>query len=170
MKQEQHLLEAYERMLHRVRNWLERAKGQPLKDHFKHALEAAREKALELNELTKEEVDRVVSYVARDIHDAAEYLEKNKEELGSWLRFDMELVENRLLDAFAKAADPTTLDHVKLFQELERLAEYHTGEIVGLGTLRCRDCGKLLHFKRPGHIPPCPKCHATVFERAHGED
>ncbi|WP_455234152.1 zinc ribbon-containing protein [Thiogranum longum] len=22
-----------------------------------------------------------------------------------------------------------------------------------------------MHFHKPGRIPPCPKCHATVFRR-----
>jgi Zn finger protein HypA/HybF involved in hydrogenase expression len=49
------------------------------------------------------------------------------------------------------------------------LAEYHSGEIIGLGTLACDKCGEKLHFHNPGRIPPCPKCHGTHFHREHIE-
>ncbi|MDH5595020.1 MAG: zinc ribbon-containing protein, partial [Gammaproteobacteria bacterium] len=48
--------------------------------------------------------------------------------------------------------------------------EWHTGEVVGVGTLRCKACGELLHFHATGHIPPCPKCQKTVFNRVSHSD
>jgi len=55
------------------------------------------------------------------------------------------------------------------FRHLEkawrRLAEWHAGDVTSIGMLRCRHCGELLHFERTGRIPPCPRCHATVYER-----
>jgi NADH pyrophosphatase NudC (nudix superfamily) len=43
--------------------------------------------------------------------------------------------------------------------------EYHTGEITGIGTLFCDNCGHSLHFSKTGHIPPCPHCSHTRFHR-----
>ena len=43
----------------------------------------------------------------------------------------------------------------------EQAPEYRTGEITGPGTLLCSECGEQLHFHRPGHIPPCPKCRSN---------
>jgi len=51
----------------------------------------------------------------------------------------------------------------------QRVTEWHTGEITTIGTLRCRTCGEAVHFKCTGHIPSCPKCHATVNERVKGK-
>ena len=67
------------------------------------------------------------------------------------------------------------MDHTR--QELERLnaeaqaaREVHTGEVVGPGTLFCQACGEAITLKRSGHVPPCPRCRASVFARAvpHG--
>ncbi|MES9926605.1 MAG: hypothetical protein ABW158_00685, partial [Candidatus Thiodiazotropha sp. 6PDIVS] len=43
---------------------------------------------------------------------------------------------------------------------------YHTGEVTGPGTLVCAQCGKEMHFKKTGHIPPCSGCKGTDFQRA----
>ena len=43
--------------------------------------------------------------------------------------------------------------------------KYYSGEITGLGTLECDQCGENVHFQKPGKIPICAKCNGTVFHR-----
>jgi predicted RNA-binding Zn-ribbon protein involved in translation (DUF1610 family) len=74
-------------------------------------------------------------------------------------------VEERLLDVFAKVADKTRLELAQLKAQAKWSEEYHTGEITSIGTLACKACDTLVHFKKTGRIPPCPKCHQTVFVR-----
>ncbi|MEJ2554264.1 MAG: zinc ribbon-containing protein, partial [Gammaproteobacteria bacterium] len=124
-----------------------------------------KEKAVELGELSREEAERIGDYLRRDLEDAGEYLADTGSELSSWLHFDVELVEDRLWEAFTAAADQTKLAYLELAQRAQRASEFHTGEVTTVGTLRCSSCGELLHFHGTGHIPPCPKCHSTRFTR-----
>lgn len=161
----QKLIDAYNRMLNRVRAAFERGEDdtQPT---LKHGIDAAREKASELGELSREEADSIAGYLRRDISDAAEYLAETGSELADWLRFDIAQVEDRMLEAFASVADQTTVELKRLEGQARLVGEWHTGEITGIGTLYCVDCGEELHFHATGHIPPCPKCRHTVFKRA----
>jgi len=155
------LTQAYDRMLARVKKSLEQAEPK-----LQEAISQAKEKALELGELTAEETEKVAGYLQRDIVDAAKYLAgDNADDLKSWFQFDVELIETQLLDLIFSVADKTRLDRLNFEDELLRGNEYHTGEITGAGTLLCASCGEQLHFNMTGHIPPCPKCHATIFSR-----
>ncbi len=130
-------------------------------------IQSAKEKLIELEEASREDIERVASYLERDLNDAAAYLSESSKEFTDWLGFETELLESEILFNLFQAADPTTLELLKL-KEIAEYAAYKTGEITGPGTLICDKCGEELHFYRAGKIPPCPKCHATTFHRKHG--
>lgn len=130
------------------------------------AIDKSKEKAAELAELTSEEIDKVSDFVIRDLHDAAEYIAAGERELGDWLRIDALLIEDKFLEAFSHMVDHTQVALDEIAANAKRASEWHTGEITSAGTLVCSACGEVLHFHNAGHIPPCPKCHATVFNRA----
>lgn len=161
---EKKLVAAYDKMMERVHDLLDDAEEQAL-PALQRNLDDAKKRAVELRELTAEEAEKVAGYVKRDLHEAADYLEKTGKELSSWFSFDMQLVEERMLDFFARAADKTRLELNRLASQARRAQEYHTGEIASIGTLVCSDCGCEMHFKKTSRIPPCPKCHKTVFKR-----
>ena len=125
-------------------------------------IDKVRTKTGELEELTNEEIEKLSVYLKRDLIDAAQYIEESSEDFKAWFGFDVGLIEDRLQELFTQAADQTTVELLKL---KEQAPEYRTGEITGPGTLLCSECGEQLHFHRPGHIPPCPKCRSTAFER-----
>ncbi len=130
------------------------------------AINAAADKAVELEELTREEALKIGDYIRRDLQDAGEYLAgPDNEELGAWLRFDIELIEREILDMFLSTADQTKLDMLNFEEQLIESTQYRTGEITGPGTLACESCGEVIHFHKTGHIPPCPKCNATHYSR-----
>lgn len=159
------LVQAYGRMMERVRHGLAET-GET----FERALAQARERAVELGELTREEAERVTAYVRRDLQDMAEYLEEQGQKLDSWFHIDLELIEARILELMMSVADRTKLAWAQLAARAERAADYHTGEITGPGVLQCRRCGKRLQFRTAGHIPPCPGCRGTDFIRLRGAD
>jgi len=162
--QDEKHVHAYERMLERTREFLSEA-GEDLKPKLQQALDAAVEKTAELGELTREEAEKVGDYLKRDLQSAGEYLASDEtKELKDWLRMDLDLIEASILDALSLLVDPTNVE-LTLLAERARLAEWHTGEITGPGTLVCTHCGEELHFHKTGHIPPCPKCRGTVFRR-----
>jgi hypothetical protein len=158
------LVSAYDTMLGRVNDTLDRVEetGFPA---LRRSIDHARERAVELGELTREEADRVAAYLERDMKDAAQFLSQTGEELREWFRFDMSLIETKLFEMFANVADRTSLELAELADRARRADLYHTGEVTGLGTLACTGCGKELHYSKPGHIPPCSRCKGTEFRR-----
>jgi len=159
------LAQAYDHMLEGVRDWIQELEDATV-PAIEKALDNAREKTMELNELTREEADKVGEYLRRDLLHLGEHLdEKKDDDLRSWFRMDLELIETKLADLFSSVADRTTVELERL-REIASLSEFwSTGEITGPGILECTACGEQLHFSKTGHIPPCPKCHATSFKR-----
>lgn len=158
------LEQAYEHMLEVAREFVVNARensGPVIRD----ALQEARQKAADLGELTTEEIDRLSGYIEKDLTEAANFMEEQERELADWLRLDLLVVEKYLLEKFTSLADRTRIELEQLSLEADLNGEWHTGEIVSMGVLQCTECGEQLHFERPGHIPPCPKCHKTVFRR-----
>lgn len=160
----EHLVSAYERMLDRTKQALYEA-GEKAGPLVEKALAIAKQKAFELGELTREEAETVSDYVVRDIHDAANYIVEQERELSDWARLDLLLVETKLLDMFSTVVDQTKLELDQWAKTAQLFGEWNTGEITGIGTLECVQCGQTIHFHKISHIPPCPKCHGTLFRR-----
>lgn len=158
------LVHGYERMMERAKGILDQARKGTLPT-MQHLIDEAKEKAVELGELTKDESEKIGQYLRRDLDDAAHYLSDTRKDLADWLRFDFELVEDRLMDSLRGMVDHTRLELDKLAARARQSEELHTGEVVGPGTVECVQCGRELNFQKSGHIPPCPGCHATVFQR-----
>lgn len=163
---EKKLAAAYDKMIERVDALLDDA-GQQTLPTLQKTIDRARQQAVELREMTVDEADKVAAWVERDLHEAADYLQQTGHELSAWFSFDLQQIEQRMLELFSRAADRTRLELDRLALQARRAQEYHTGEISGIGTLICVQCGTALHFARTSRIPPCPKCHKTVFKRQH---
>ena len=158
------MTDAYEQMLERVDGFLELAEKSTLPT-LRRALDQAREKAVELNELTREEAEKLTGYVERDMKDAAHFLVETGAEFRQWWQFDVKMIEQRMMEMFANVADKTRLELEKFADQAREASMYHTGEVAGPGTLVCNSCGKELHFHKAGRIPPCSGCHGTGYRR-----
>jgi len=158
------LVGAYETMLERMRETIDVAERRTV-PMLREAIIEAREKAVELGELTREEAERVSRYLERDVHDAANFLNETGREFRDWFRFDWQLINQRLLDTFSNVADQTSLAFRDLAERARRASLYHAEEITGPGTLVCTECGTEVHFCHVSRIPPCPNCHAKTFRR-----
>jgi len=161
---EQKLIAAYDTMMERVHHLIEDTEQHALPALQTH-IDKAKQQAIELKELTQEEADKLAKYLHRDVSALASHLSQSGEAISSWVSFDIELIEDRLLDAFSHVADKTGIQLTQLADQAKRAQEYHTGELTRLGTLTCQQCDTLLHFTKTSRIPPCPKCHKTVFVR-----
>lgn len=51
-------------------------------------------------------------------------------------------------------------------EKLHTSLQYRTGEITHGGDFVCSNCDGKIHLKKPGRLPPCPKCSNTEFRRA----
>ncbi|OOG27569.1 hypothetical protein B1C78_03620 [Thioalkalivibrio denitrificans] len=161
------LAHAYDRMLERVRHAMETAE-QRAAPTLEEALKHARERAVEMGEITREEAEKVAHYVREDLHDMAEYLNETSKDYRDWFRMDLQLIEAKIMDLLGSIADRTRVEIAEIAARAA-IRERHTGEIAGPGVLACINCGEELHFKTSGHIPPCPKCKGTKFQRIRGE-
>lgn len=146
---------AYERMLERV--------GKESGNDTEERVEKAREKEVTLGELSIDEAEIISQYLRRDLKAVGAALNRGSHAFARWLDFDLDMLESEIWRALTSVADPTELAWLKLNEPEPSV--YHTGEICGIGTLSCQNCEQRVHFTRPGPIPPCPRCHKTLFSR-----
>ncbi|MFD2112176.1 zinc ribbon-containing protein [Thiorhodococcus fuscus] len=157
------LVQAYERMLKQTHEAIEKAEESAPK--FREILEKTRDNMVELGELSREEAQKVSEYIRRDIEDAANYIAETGQDIRDWWRFDLELMEKRMMDMFRMVADQTSLQLARWAESARQMSLYQAGEITGPGTLVCDRCGAETHFVKAGRIPPCADCGGTVFRR-----
>ena len=162
------LVHAYERMLERTRAGIREA--QEAAPRLRDLLDNVRDNMVELGELTREEGQKISDYIQRDIEDAAAYIAQTGDDLRQWWRFDLELIEQRLLEAFTSVADQTSLSLTRWAEQARQASLYQAGQITGPGTLICDNCGAETHFVRTGRIPPCADCGGLTFKRPAGGD
>ncbi len=155
---------AYETMYERVAESLKNVKEHtgPVLHKF---IEEARDKAVTLDELTEEDAEKLTVWLKRDLDDAIDHLAETDDELKDWLGFETTVIESAFLHMLLDTADQTTLELLRMKENAKLPSDYHTGEITGPGSLICDECGEKLHFHKAGHIPPCPKCHGTLYHR-----
>ncbi len=161
---EKRLAGAYQRMMERVKAAIETAERDTL-PRLQEQIAEAKDKAVELGELTREEAERIGEYLQRDLTDAAEFMTRTNKELRDWLSFDLDVIEDRLMSMFALMVDHTREELQRLAEQARESEYLHTGEMTALGAVRCTECGKEMRFHKPGHIPPCPRCHGSQFSR-----
>jgi len=158
------MVDAYERLLKHTSEALESAREESA-PRLRELLEHARDNMVELGELTREEAQKVSEYLKRDLEDAGAYIAETGQDLRDWWRFDLGLIEQRMLDMFAQAADQTSLQLARWAETARRMTQYQAGEVTGPGTLVCDKCGAEIHFVKAGRIPPCAECGNLTFKR-----
>lgn len=162
------LVHAYEQMLKQTHETIEKAQTESA-PKFREMLEKARDNMVELGELTREEAEKVSDYIKRDIEDAANYIAETGQDIRDWWRFDLELVEKRMMDMFKLVADQTSLQLAQWAETARQMSLYQAGEVTGPGTLTCDRCGAETHFVKAGRIPACADCGGTTFRRRTDE-
>ncbi|AFL73022.1 zinc ribbon-containing protein [Thiocystis violascens] len=162
------LVHAYEQMLKQTHETIEKAQQESV-PKFREILDKARDNMVELGELTREEAEKVSDYIKRDIEDAANYIAETGQEMRDWWRFDLELIERRMMDMFTQVADQTSLQLAQWAENARRMSLYQAGEVTGPGTLICDRCGAETHFVKAGRIPICAECGGTSFRRRNEE-
>jgi polyhydroxyalkanoate synthesis regulator phasin len=162
-------LNAYDDMMTRVKTAFEEAEESTL-PRLQKFIHNARDTAVDLGELTRDEAEKISCFLRRDLQDAGKHLAETEHELGSWLRFDMHQIEDRLLEVLSRVADHTRLEMLQFEHDIEEGPAWNTGEITGPGTLVCDACDEVIHFHATGYIPNCPACGHTVFHRKTVKD
>ncbi|HHZ88357.1 MAG TPA: hypothetical protein EYN73_03210 [Chromatiaceae bacterium] len=161
---EKRLEAAYHRMMERVHEALHSAEEHTLTP-VRKLIDRARDTAVELKELSREEADNVAAYLKRDLDDAGEHIANTGEELKAWFRFDLGQIEDRLLELFTRVADQTSVELMQLAERAQSNDQYTSGEITGPGTLYCSNCGYALVIESVRHIQACPECGNEGYQR-----
>lgn len=154
----------YEDMYESIVDSLQTAKNKTAPQLLEWISEA-KQKAIELDELTDEDAKKLGLWLKRDFDDMLHYLSETEGELKEWLGFEVTLLKSTLIQKMLEAADKTTLELLRMKDNIHQPSTYHTGELTGPGTLVCDNCQEILNFYKAGKIPPCPKCSSTEYHR-----
>lgn len=129
------------------------------------ALEKSHEQMAALGEFSAEHGAELKKYMARDLDqtlaDAQNLGEEAKE------RLNPGRLGAGALASLAAVLESTGNALQFLSEKTKEKLTYKTGEITSAGTLTCQACGEAIHLKETGHIPPCPKCSATLFNKGY---
>ena len=157
--------EAYNRVLTRVEKGLDTLEERTWSAVQKVIKEAV-EFELDLSEFTKEEVSLLNAYVARDLKSLYHYMQETGQGVKEWLKMDVELIEDRILDRLFAIADKTRVEQVVLEQKLaHHPGDYIAGEVATAGMLQCVNCGAMVCLVDTAEIEPCHDCDALYFHR-----
>jgi hypothetical protein len=113
---------------------LEQAETGGAFPQLRASIEHAAEKAVELGELTREEARLIGGYLKRDLEDAGQYLTTTGQDLRAWLRFDLELLEDRMLEFLQRGVDQSRLELLAF-----EASAAETGDRSGIAAARSRD-------------------------------
>lgn len=156
-RDEQEEVSLYEKLASRTADLLEEGKKS-----FDEALKRAKEELSSAGDFSRENVDKLGEYVRRD-------LKENAEKATEAVRKAIE--PQRLAagaqSAFSRILTSTAETLTELAQRSEKSLEYKTGEITSAGTLTCKECEAEMHMSKTTRIPPCPKCHKTIFRKSY---
>jgi len=141
----------------------------------------------ELLESGRRSLDEALKKAGDELTAAGEFSREQAEKIGGYVRRDLASLAGqaeKARDAVKKAADParvaagaqSVLARIlkgaaetlgELAARTEKQLEHRTGEVTSPGTLTCTSCGAEMRFTATVRIPPCPKCHQTLFRKSY---
>jgi Zn finger protein HypA/HybF involved in hydrogenase expression len=156
-KNEQEEIGLYEKLASRTADLLEEGKKT-----FDEALKRAKEELAAAGDFSREQADRLGEYVRRDLRENAD---KAREAVKKAV--EPQRVAAGVQSAFSRILTSAAETLTELAQRSEKSLEYKTGEITSPGTLTCKSCDAEMHMTKTTRIPPCPKCHKTIFRKSY---
>ncbi|SEA46082.1 Zinc-ribbon containing domain-containing protein [Desulfuromusa kysingii] len=159
-KQEQEDVTVYEKIVSRTEELLEGGRK-----NLDEALKKASDELSSAGTFTREQAEKISSYVRRDLEHAFANAKKGKETVKEAV--DPKRIVAGAQSLFSKVllnASETLSDWAK---KSEQQLEYKTGEVTSPGTLTCKNCKEEIHMRHTGRIPPCPKCHETRYRKSY---
>lgn len=130
---------------------------EKLRHTFREEVDELIELELDVEELAERKAGLIKAYIEDDLHGAKQFWLDLKAEVNS--------LEEFIGDWLLKAANPTSLDWMKIKQYIEidqnqRLA----GETVEDVELACMACGKIRLVEEPLILPACSGCGCEIFQ------
>ena len=135
------------------------------KRSVEEAMKKAKEEMTAAGEFSREQIDKIGTYIRRDITLLGENSGKAKEMLKQ--KMDPERMTAGVQSTFSRLLSTAAGTLVEWAGKSENALEFKTGEVTSIGTLTCKECGTEMHMKLTVRIPPCPKCRKTVFRKSY---
>lgn len=155
----------YDRVLLRLTKDLENSDAGSW-DLLQEKIHDAVELELAAAEMTRDELDLLKAYLARDLKKLGFYAHETGAGLAAWLSFDLNALEHTLVEQLKLIADQTRIGQEHLRERLEHDDDqYVAGEIATVGTLQCLSCGETLSLHKTETLSACKKCDKTLFKR-----
>ena len=129
------------------------------------ALKRAGDELSSAGNFTREQSEKISAFIKRDIQHVADAASKSKENV-------KEAVNPKRLSVAAQSIFSRILSNTAgalndWAKKSEQNLEFKTGEITSPGSLTCKNCGETIQMKKTGRIPPCPKCHHTLYRKSY---
>lgn len=156
-KAEQEEVGLYEKLASRTADLLEEGKKT-----FEDALKKAKDELSAAGDFSREQVDKLGEYVRRDLKENAD---KAKQAVKKAV--EPQRVAAGVQSAFTRILTSAAETLTELAERSEKSLEFKTGEITSPGTLTCKECDAEMHMTKSTRIPPCPKCHKTIFRKSY---
>lgn len=156
-KEEQEEVGLYEKLASRTADLLEEGRKT-----FDEALKKAKDELSSAGEFSREQADKLGEYVRRDLKENAD---KAKEAVIKAV--EPQRVAAGVQSVFTRILTTAAETLTELAERSEKSLEFKTGEITSPGTLTCKECDAEMHMKKTTRIPPCPKCHKTIFRKSY---
>lgn len=164
--EQQEELAAYEKLRQEVKKILDQSIDAISADKIAHAIEHAQKVMKETGGQTQEQINRLGKNLQKDLLSAFKAAEPPVKEFSDSVGGLFNLWRDKggmLLTDLAQAVGEWSQQFA---HRLDEMLRYRTGEMTHGGSFVCLDCGQTLTLKKPGHLPPCPKCHKQEFRRA----
>ncbi|WP_293264550.1 zinc ribbon-containing protein [Neptunomonas sp.] len=155
----------YNRVLDRLTGTLENAEHRSW-DYLQEKIEEAVELELTAEEMTRDEMDLLSAYLKRDLKQLGYYAHETGEGIAAWLHFDLNILENTVVQKLVALADQTRVEQERLREQLANADdEYMAGEIAAVGTFECQECKQEVQLRQTSLIQPCVACSSEHFKR-----
>jgi len=155
----------YNRVLARLETTLDTAE-QKSRDFLKSKIDEAVELEQAAEDMTRDELDLLKAYLIRDLQQLGHYAHETGEGIAAWLNFDLNYLEDTVVERLKGLADKTRLDYERLREHLDHGPDqYMAGEITAGGTFECLACSKIQQLKKTGLLAPCEDCKGELFSR-----
>lgn len=181
-------LAAYDKLRERVRTKFAQTKESFSSETVKQYVERAGDELKDLGGYSRETITRVGATLKKELSEQAAAAKPRLDELGKGTEHAFEVLKERggafwqelsedagrvfehwrdkggaFLAVVARAVGEWS---AKFGDRVDASLIYRAGESTHGGAFTCTSCGTALTLKKPGHLPPCPKCHKMEFRRS----
>lgn len=156
------LASLYERCLEEIRRRLDQTTTLSA-ETLQSVAHAVQESLAKAREVRQEDLQQVIDTIVRHWQQVLTHSEQVQQEHPS--SDAMQALAEHGVSLLAHLAGTVKTLAGEVESRLQRELEYRTGTVVGVGNFFCTQCDKDIRKSKPGPLPPCSRCHGTVFRR-----